>query len=62
MFKHLPQKPLFSLFEFSKIIGRDPRTVYRMIDDREVKAIRVRNRWMFTFDAVVNYINTCKSN
>lgn len=62
MFMFLPEKPLFTLTEFSKIIGYNLRSVYRMIDAGEIKALRVRNRWMLTYESVLNYLETRTTN
>lgn len=62
MIKFLPEKPLFSLNEFSQIIGYNLRSIYRMIDASEIKVLRVRNRWMLTYESVVNYLETRKTN
>lgn len=56
------EKLLYSLREVGRQIGRHERTVYRMVDGREIKAIRVRNRWMITHEDLMHYISSRQTN
>jgi len=39
-----------------------PRTISRMIDNREIKAVRIRHRWMISHEALMEYINDQPTN
>lgn len=43
-------------------MGYHPRTIYRMIDNQEIKAVRIRHRWMISHEALMEYINNQPTN
>jgi excisionase family DNA binding protein len=55
--------PLFyTLKEAARLLRHDERTIRRMIDNKEIRAVRIRHRWMIPHDALMEYINTQPTN
>lgn len=57
-----PQKLLYSLEEAARLLSYHARTIYRMIDNREIKAVRIRHRWMIPHEVLIEYINSQPTN
>ena len=55
-------KLLYTLNEVASFLGFHPRTIYRMIDNLEIKAVRIRHRWMIPHDVLMEYINAQPTN
>lgn len=53
---------LLSLHDVAGLIGCHVRTIRRMIDNREIKAVRVRARWMICRDDLEEYISQRPTN
>lgn len=59
----LPLIPLlYTLEQAARLLGYHSRTIYRMIDNKEVRAVRIRHRWMIPHEALTEYINTLPTN
>lgn len=53
---------LYTLEQAARLLGYHSRTIYRMIDNKEVRAVRIRHRWMIPHEALTEYINTLPTN
>lgn len=53
---------LYTLEQAARLLGYHTRTIYRMIDNKEVCAVRIRHRWMITHEALTNYIKSLPTN
>ncbi len=53
---------LLSLHDVAGLIGCHVRTIRRMIDNREIKAVRVRARWMICREDLEDYISNRPTN
>lgn len=61
--RHPPFVPLLhTIEEVACLLSYHPRTIYRMIDNKEIRAVRIRKRWMIPHDALIEYINAQPTN
>ncbi len=56
------QKNLFTLHDVACLMGFHVRTISRMVDNRELKAVRIRNRWMVCRHDLESYISEQRTN
>lgn len=60
---HEPTCPLlYTLKEAASLLKHDERTIRRMKDDKEIRAVRIRHRWMIPHDALREYIDNQPTN
>lgn len=57
-----PPPMLYTLEQAARHLGYHPRTLYRMIDNKEIRAVRIRHRWMISHDVLIAYINSLPTN
>lgn len=50
------QKPLFTLHDVASLLACSVRTIRRSIDERKIKAVRIRHRWMICREDLEAYI------
>ena len=55
-------KPLYSLHDLARLLGYHVRTISRMIDSGEIRAVRIRNRWMVKSEDFKAYIEEQQTN
>ncbi|MDB6004396.1 MAG: Helix-turn-helix domain [Prosthecobacter sp.] len=53
---------LYTLEQAARQLGYHTRTLYRMIDNKEIRAVRIRHRWMIPHDALTKYIDDQPTN
>ncbi|HZZ46281.1 MAG TPA: helix-turn-helix domain-containing protein [Pseudonocardia sp.] len=53
--RHLP--PLLTVSEVAKMLRVSKMTVYRLIEDKRLEAIKVRGSFRIPRDAVIQYLN-----
>ena len=59
----IPQnKPFLNLHEVGAAIGRSSRTVNRLINDKQIKAHQLRNRWVVTPENLERFLQKLPSN
>jgi excisionase family DNA binding protein len=60
---HDPTPPLlYTLKEAARLLCFHMRTISRMIDNKEIRAVRIRHRWMIPHEALRKYIDDQPTN
>ncbi len=63
MTNHTSSKLLYTLQEVAKLLGyKHERTIRRMVDNKEIRARHVRNRWVVLHDDLMAYLEQQPSN
>lgn len=53
---------LYTLKQAARLLCFHMRTIYRMIDNKEIYAVRIRHRWMIPHEALMKYIKAQPNN
>lgn len=53
---------LYTLEQAARLLCCHSRTIRRMIDEKQVRAVRIRHRWMIPHDALTEYVNAQPTN
>ena len=55
-------KPLYSLRDVAKLLQLSDRSISRMIDACQIKAVRIRSRWMVKHEDFTAYLDGQQTN